>query len=111
MLWQDSQSSTNRYAKSELGQQLKVISLCEVGNVQKVKSVVLRRKETETKDIELKGLLADHGQIMTLMMEQACVVRFLMAEGQFACDVYSSPPQKVPTLNEVLEFQARTGEK
>jgi poly [ADP-ribose] polymerase 6/8 len=87
--WGYSRAEPNKYQKSALGGNLQIISLCEVAKVTN------------------QGL-KDFSSLMTLTMEQACIVRFLMVQGSFNHDVTSQPPRKVPTLNDVLEYQAGT---
>jgi poly [ADP-ribose] polymerase 6/8 len=85
--WGYSRESPNNYKASALGTRLHIISLCEV--------IKLRT-----------GALKDHGWAHTLTNEDAVIVRFLMVGGGFARDVVANPLQRVPTLRDVLEFQA-----
>jgi poly [ADP-ribose] polymerase 6/8 len=106
--WGYSHQSPNLYAKSELGNSLHIIALCEVANIPPGEQPSTKRKRSHCRgpDVELTGGLNDHGWAHTLTMETACIVRFMMVGGNFTCDVVSSPPQNAPTLRDVLEFHA-----
>jgi poly [ADP-ribose] polymerase 6/8 len=107
--WRYSCATANRYARSELGKLLHIISLCEVANIPPDKQF---RKSQGTLHChrqvdKLSGGLNDHGWAYTLTMETACIVRFMMVGGNFAQDVVASPPHNIPTLRDVLELHAQ----
>lgn len=78
------QHLSNKYRNSCLGRSFPLISLCEIANVPELKSF---------------------GNIRTLIKEEACVVRFLFAGGNFQWDTIRNPPSKVPSLQDILETQ------
>jgi hypothetical protein len=98
------------YARSVLGSDLHIIALCEVANIPDADATVAVPRRTRSgnhvNQVETTGHLRDHGWAHTLTMEAACVVRFMMVGGQFNVDVIAHPPSRVPTLRDVLEFQA-----
>jgi hypothetical protein len=108
--WGYSHPSDNNYKGSCLGKQLQMISLCEVASVTEVEagSSILHRTPSgnHMTSIRLVGGLRDHGVAHTLTMESACIVRFLMVGGSFSVDVMNNPPSRVPTLRDVLDWQA-----
>ena len=75
----------NGYKQSLLGKDLKCIGLCEVANVPSLK---------------------DHGWAHTLTDEEAVIVRFLLVGYDKSYDVINNPPVDLPTLKDVLDYQA-----
>jgi hypothetical protein len=109
--WGYSQASaTNIYVQSDLGKVLTIVSLCEAAKVpSRHVTVTLPPKPGETGKRTVEGSLLDHGWAHTLTMEEACIVRFLfVGGGGFTRDVVADPLKKVPTLRDVLEFQAQS---
>lgn len=74
----------NRYINSCLGQAMSVIGLCEVA-----------------KSPDLK----DQGRVHTLQDESAVVVRFIILNLLQTYDVVSTPPDDIPSIKDVLDFQ------
>jgi poly [ADP-ribose] polymerase 6/8 len=106
MSWGYSHVAANRYAKSQLGANLQVISLCEVAKIGNSANFRLPRKGAEKSDLVFNGFLKNHKDMYTLSIEEACVVRFIFVQGSFGHDVVQNPPKRVPTLHDFLEFQA-----
>ncbi|OHT11395.1 UBA/TS-N domain containing protein [Tritrichomonas foetus] len=81
------QDSPNLYKQSELGSSIHMIAMCEVARMP-------------------PNILKDHGSIKTLIDEKACIVRFIFAgHARASYDTISKPLSKVPTLEDVLEYQ------
>lgn len=79
------QSCQNTYGKSKLGKSLQILALCEIAKVPE---------------------LLHHGWAHTLTTEEACIVRFLLVNGDYDTDVMKSPPQNIPKLKDVLNMEA-----
>ena len=78
-------SCQNGYANSKLGSNLRILALCEIAKVPE---------------------LLHHGWAHTLAKEEACIVRFLLVNGDYHTDVMKSPPKNVPKLKDVLNMEA-----
>ncbi|KAH0788104.1 UBA/TS-N domain containing protein [Histomonas meleagridis] len=79
------QYSANNYKNSKFGNTLKILALCQVAKVKELK---------------------DHGWAHTLTDEKACVVRFLLVNGQFDVDIIKNPPKNVPKISDILSYNA-----
>ena len=75
----------NPYRKSLLGNQLSIVSLCEVAKVPELK---------------------DQGWAHTCVNEDACIVRFLFVGPNFNRDTIADPPKNIPKLRDVLKYHA-----
>lgn len=83
--FQYTRPGANGYAKSTLGRQLSIMSLCDVAKVPELKS---------------------HCTFYTLQNEEACIVRFMFVGGQFNMNTGRAGVINVPTLTQVLEYHA-----
>lgn len=98
--------------QSKLGRNFNVIALCEVIKLPDKKEMneeVYVRDTKTGKRVKktIHGKLSDFGEILTLTMEEACIVRFVIVNLQQRYDIYSNPPSKLPTLVDVLEAHAQ----
>jgi poly [ADP-ribose] polymerase 6/8 len=107
--WGYSQPGKNPYLNSALGQDLQIISLCEVAKLPAKGAVTVELPPAAAggKPRVLTGALTNHDWAYTLTMEEACIVRFLMIGPSFERDCTSHPLAKIPTLRDVLEFHAQ----
>jgi poly [ADP-ribose] polymerase 6/8 len=102
----------NAYKAPALPNPLGIVALCEVAKVPNTATAVVV-KGLRGEDISVRRFLEDHmgmleDEVMsTCSMENACVVRFLIAGKPFPdVDVIEHPPRRVPTLRDVLAFHA-----
>jgi hypothetical protein len=103
-----SKPAVNNYVNSELGKELQIISLCEVAAIPDSDVRIrlpLRPGERQNRMVE--GHLNRHNWVFTLTMEQACIVRFVFVGCKIERDVVEYPLEWVPTIGDVLAFQAQ----
>ncbi|KAK8884615.1 Poly [ADP-ribose] polymerase 6 [Tritrichomonas musculus] len=104
--------SENPFKGSKLGRSFFCIALCEVINLPRQKDisevVLVRDPETGNRVKKtIKGKFNEHDYCFTLTMEEACIVRFVIVNLQNHVNVYTNPPQNLPSLIDVLDVQAK----
>lgn len=92
---------------SRLGKYVSIISILEVIKLppnQNVTEVVDVRDPRNGERVKKKifGVLSDDGQVVTLTMEEACVVRFIIVNLAKCFDIRNNPPP-LPSINDVLK--------
>jgi hypothetical protein len=89
-----------------IGSDLQIISLCEVAMVSEGGTTINIQRNTG-ENVQCTEFLKDHQWAHTQTMEPTSV-RFLMVQGNFGVDVRSSPPQKIPTLKDIVDQLTKT---
>lgn len=92
---------------SKLGNWVSIISILEVIKLpsgQNVTEIVDVRDPQNGGRVKKKisGVLNDGGQVVTLTMEEACIVRFIIVNLENYFDIRNNPP-RLPSINEVLK--------
>lgn len=92
---------------SKLGNWVSIISILEVIKLpsgQNVTEIVDVRDPQNGGRVKKKisGVLNDEGQVVTLTMKEACIVRFIIVNLENYFDIRNNPP-RLPSINEVLK--------
>lgn len=97
---------SNCYKGSKLGSVVSIISILEVIKlppgqiVTEVVDVRDPRSGTRVKK-KISGILQDGDSVVTLTMEEACIVRFIIVNLTSYFDIRNNPPH-LPSFNDVL---------
>jgi len=94
------------WPNSALGASPRLLALCEVAQIPAEDTTIVIHRQSDGKDVTVSGRLAGHGSVYTCTMEEACVVRCVVANPDYGSPMFRHATPRIPTLEEVLERQA-----
>ena len=98
----------NLYRNSKLGKSFTAIAICEVVRLPSgqyiSENVYVRNPKTGKREMKIvQGILNESPQVITLSMEEAVIVRFILVNFGQVFDIFQNPPSNPPSINDILK--------